>query len=63
MRSQIARYDERRHELQPYVRQRDPQRFGKAPVYGWSDDKARQYAVEERVSFGAFVRQQGFRLD
>jgi hypothetical protein len=31
--------------------------------YGWSTDKARQYAVAEREEFGAFVRRRGFRLD
>ena len=31
--------------------------------YGWSEDKARQYAVPERADFGAYVRARGFRLD
>ena len=30
--------------------------------YGWSEDKARQYAVPQRADFGAFVRRQGFNL-
>jgi nitroreductase/FMN reductase [NAD(P)H] len=59
----IERYDARRHALQPYARQRDPERFGLAGFYGWSTDKARQYAVRERENFGAFVRRRGFRLD
>ena len=63
LREQIAHYDARRHEMQPYARQRDPQRFGNAERYGWSADKARQYAVEERANFGEFVRRQGFRLE
>jgi nitroreductase len=60
---QIAQYDARRNLVQPYARQRDPERFGSAQSYGWSADKARQYAVMEREQFGAFVRNQGFRLD
>jgi nitroreductase/FMN reductase [NAD(P)H] len=60
---QIERYDARRHALQPYARQRDPKRFGLAPFYGWSTDKARQYAVPERENFGAFVRKRGFGLE
>ncbi|MCC6531851.1 MAG: nitroreductase family protein [Burkholderiales bacterium] len=56
-------YDRRRHEVQPYGKQRDPARFGTAELYGWSEDKARQYAVPERQSFGQFVRAKGFCLD
>lgn len=59
----IERYDARRHAVQPYARQRDAKRFGLAAFYGWSTDKARQYAVPERENFGAFVRKRGFRLD
>ena len=47
----------------PYRNQRDPARFGRAEFYGWSEDKARQYAVPLRADFGAFVRAQGFHLD
>ena len=35
----------------------------RAPSYGWSEDKARQYSVPERADFGAFVRRKGFKLD
>ena len=35
----------------------------RAEFYGWSEDKARQYAVPQRADFGAFVRAQGFHLD
>ena len=41
----------------------DPARWGEARVYGWSEDKARQYAVPLRADFGAFVRAKGFNLD
>ena len=60
---EIDAYDRRRAGLKPYRRQRDPARFGEADFYGWSEDKARQYAVPQRADFGAFVRRQGFRLD
>lgn len=59
----IDAYDRRRAALRPYRTQRDPERFGKAEFYGWSEDKARQYAVPQRTDFGAFVRAQGFKLD
>ena len=61
----IESYDARRHAVLPLSpdRQRDPERFGRAEFYGWSEDKARQVAVSEREDFGAFVRSQRFRLD
>jgi nitroreductase/FMN reductase [NAD(P)H] len=59
----IDAYDRRRAALRPFRKQRDPARFGEAQFYGWSEDKARQYAVPQRTDFGAFVRGQGFRLD
>jgi nitroreductase len=59
----IEAYDRRREARRPYARQRAPERWGKAAVYGWSEDKARQYAEPLRADFGAFVRAKGFRLD
>ena len=59
----LAAYDRRRAETQPYESQRDPERFGTAELYGWSEDKARQYATPQRADFGAFVRAKGFRLE
>jgi nitroreductase/FMN reductase [NAD(P)H] len=59
----IDAYDRRRAEMRPYRKQRDTERFGVAPFYGWSEDKARQYARSQRADFGAFVRTQGFSLD
>jgi hypothetical protein len=59
----VDAYDRRRHAVQPYAKQRDMRRFGTAPFYGWSEDKARQYGVGERENFGAFVRKKGFGLD
>jgi nitroreductase/FMN reductase [NAD(P)H] len=59
----IEGYDRRRAEAQPYADQRYIAAFGTAPQYGWSEDKARQYARPERAGFGAFVRKKGFRLD
>ena len=58
----IQAYDRRRHALQPYGKQRSADRFGSASFYGWSEDKARQYAVPERENFGAFVRRRRFDL-
>jgi FMN reductase [NAD(P)H] len=61
--AEIDRYDRRRATRLPYRKQRDTGRWGEAPFYGWSEDKARQYAEPTRTDFGAFVRQKGFRLD
>jgi nitroreductase len=61
--TQIDGYDRRRAALWPYRNQRDIETFGRAEIYGWSEDKARQYAVPTRADFGAFVRSKDFRLD
>jgi nitroreductase/FMN reductase [NAD(P)H] len=55
----VAAYDRRRR----YAKQRYVEDFGEDPDYGWSEDKARQYAKPERETFGAFVRRKGFCLD
>jgi nitroreductase len=60
---QIDAYDRRRAAAHPYRRQRAVERFGEAKFYGWSEDKARQYAEPLRADFGAFVRTKGFCLD
>jgi nitroreductase/FMN reductase [NAD(P)H] len=60
---EIDAYDRRRAAAHPYRRQRAVERFGEAAFYGWSEDKARQYAEPLRSDFGAFVRAKGFRLD
>jgi nitroreductase len=59
----IDAYDHRRAATRPYRVQREPERFGRENFYGWSEDKARQYAVPLRADFGAFVRSKKFRLD
>jgi len=60
---EIDAYDRRRAELRPYRRQRNVDHWGEARFYGWSEDKARQYAEPTRVDFGSFVRSRGFCLD
>jgi nitroreductase/FMN reductase [NAD(P)H] len=60
---QLDGYDRRREGIAPFREQRDPGRFGVAPQYGWSEDKARQYAVPQRADFGAYVRGKGFSTD
>ena len=62
IRERIDAYDRRRHALAPYRRQRFSDRYPKSDLYGWSEDKARQYSVSERADFGAFIRKQGFSL-
>ena len=61
--AQVASYDRRRAALRPYRNRRDVERFGRAEFYGWSEDKARQYAKPQRADFGAFVRGKGFNLE
>jgi nitroreductase len=61
--AEIEAYDRRRAKLKPYRRQRNPDRWGEAHFYGWSEDKARQYGEPTRTDFGNFVRGKGFRLD
>lgn len=62
LRERIDAYDRRRDELLPYRKQRNVEVYGRAEFYGWSEDKARQYAVPERAGFGAFIREKGFSL-
>jgi nitroreductase/FMN reductase [NAD(P)H] len=61
--AELDAYDRRRAATRPYRNQREPERFGRNEFYGWSEDKARQYAVPLRTDFGAFVRAKGFNLD
>ena len=60
---QIDAYDRRRASRHPPARQRAVERWGEAEFYGWSEDKARQYAEPLRADFGAFLRAKGFCLD
>jgi nitroreductase/FMN reductase [NAD(P)H] len=62
-RALVDGYDARRNTMQSFKRQRRVDLFGEAASYGWSEDKARQYATPERADFGAYVRAQGFKLD
>ncbi len=60
----IDGYDKRRdarHSIKD--RQRDPQRFGTAQFYGWSEDKARQAATAEGVGFATWLKAHGFTFD
>ena len=61
--AQVDAYDRRRAAGRPYRKQRDPERFGRADFYGWSEDKARQYSEPLRTDFGSFVRAKRFSLD
>ncbi len=62
--AELAAYDARRAVREPTAadKQRNADKFGVADPYTWSDDKARQYHVPERHSFGPYVRAQGFAL-
>ena len=58
----VTAYDRRRTGVFPYRQQRNVARFGTSNSYGWSEDKARQYAEPERADFGRFVNAKGFNL-
>nr|WP_096350505.1 nitroreductase family protein [Variibacter gotjawalensis] len=58
----VDAYDRRRAAIHA-PKPRQPERWGVPDLYGWSEDKARQYADPQRADFGAFVRAQGFCLD
>ncbi|MGZ9038763.1 MAG: nitroreductase family protein [Burkholderiales bacterium] len=62
VREHVEVYDRRRDRLLPYRNPRKVERYGKPEVYGWSDDKARQYSTPERADFGAFIREKKFDL-
>lgn len=61
--SDIESYDEYRQQHQPYEDQLHTDHFGVSDDYGWSQEKARQYSVPQRVDFGCFVRNKGFSLE
>lgn len=63
VRDDVAGYDAARSAHRPFARQRNPERFGTVENYGWSHDKARQYADPQRADFGAHIRAKGFKLD
>lgn len=58
----VSAYDRRRNGVFAYRNQRNVARFGTSETYGWSEDKARQYAEPERADFGKFVNARGFKL-
>ncbi len=62
VRAQVDAYDKRRNAVQPIRQQRDVAVHGEATDYGWSEDKARQYAKPDRDDFGAYVQRRGFKL-
>jgi nitroreductase/FMN reductase [NAD(P)H] len=61
---EVAAYDARRAQAEPAKpgRQRHSERYGEVSPYTWSEDKARQYSVPQRHTFGNYVRRQGFSL-
>jgi nitroreductase/FMN reductase [NAD(P)H] len=63
VREHIDAYDARRDRLLPYRNVRRKEQYGTPRLYGWSEDKARQYSTPERADFGAFIREKKFKLD
>ena len=62
---EIDAYDRRRaaRHMTPREQQRNPEKFGYADFYGWSEDKARQAAEPEGASFAAYLRAHRFSFD
>ncbi len=58
----IQAFDIRRAATHP-LKTRNPEAWEDVESYGWSEDKARQYGVPQRVDFGGFIRKRGFNLD
>ncbi len=60
----VEGYDRRRDARHSIAdRQRAPERFGTAPFYGWSEDKARQAMTPEGVGFATWLKAHGFTSD
>jgi FMN reductase [NAD(P)H] len=59
----LDRYDRKRDSRHALPQQRNPAKFGVAPFYGWSEDKARQAAEPEGAAFPKYLRAHGFTLD
>jgi hypothetical protein len=61
---ELAAYDARRAEAEPAPpgRQRHADKYADVLPYTWSEDKARQYCVPQRHTFGDYIRKQGFAL-
>src|SRR3546814_2845828 len=65
MLEEVDAYDRRRDARFsiPAAGQRMTAEYGVAPFYGWSEDKARQYATPPRKQLARFLAGKGFGLD
>lgn len=63
--AEVDGYDQRRDAKfsTPPEKQRMAETYGTLNFYGWSEDKARQYAVTQRANLAPFLRSKGFVLD
>ena len=63
--AEIDAYDHRRDArfATPPEKQRMTKEFCTAEFYGWSEDKARQYATPQRKQLAGFLKSKGFGLD
>lgn len=63
--AEIDGYDRRRDSrfATPPEKQRMTKEYGTAGFYGWSEDKARQYATPQRKQLARFLASKGFGLD
>jgi nitroreductase/FMN reductase [NAD(P)H] len=61
--SEIDTYDQRRHAARPLANQINPEKFGTAEFYGWSENAARRLAEPSDLgALRAFLESHGFDL-
>lgn len=62
--AEIDAYDQRRHAARPLGNQINPEKFGTADFYGWSENAARRLAeTSDLGGLRAFLETHGFDLD
>lgn len=62
--AEIDAYDQRRHAARPLASQMNPEKFGTADFYGWSENTARRLTQESNLGdLRAFLEAHGFDLD
>ncbi len=61
---ELEGYDRRRHAARPLANQINPEKFGTADFYGWSENAARRLAeTSDLGALRAFLESRGFDLD
>ena len=62
--SEMDAYDQRRHAARPMANQMNPEKFGVADFYGWSENTARRLTQESNLGdLRTFLEGRGFDLE